>query len=180
MRGAHRPPATTSFLPSVSNPSANASPDQAPMDYPDDGDQESHHAQKVAEPVLAYDVLNNVVLPERPDGSKQPERLEEPNAVSQPGAQCDQPNRYAEGGKENPRAAVGGLRQNNHSSHHFDTLDPSAPQLVRRPMFRARRSWRNDGKCRQNNGVPRARAHHHLATRSACQPQTRLPCPADA
>src|SRR5262249_6471738 len=75
MRGAHRPPATPSFLPSVFNPSANASPDQAPMDYPDDGDHESHHAQKVAEPVLAYDVLNNVVLPSDPMARNNPNDL---------------------------------------------------------------------------------------------------------
>ena len=60
------------FWPSVYDPCASAGPDREPVDYPDDGDRESHHAQDVAERVLAYDVLNNVVLPERPDGPKQP------------------------------------------------------------------------------------------------------------
>ena len=83
------------------------------MDYPDDGDRESHRAQEVVEPVLANDVASNVVLPERHEDPEQPERPEKPNPVSRPGGQCDQPNRYAEG-EENPRAAVGGLRENNH------------------------------------------------------------------
>src|SRR5262245_55993275 len=33
-------------------------------------------------------------------------------------------------------------------------------------LFARGRSWPNDGKCRQNDGVPRARAHRYLVRRA--------------
>ena len=110
-----------------------------------------HHAQEVAEPVLAHDVENNVVLPERPDGPEQPERPEEPNPVSHPGGQCDLPNRYEEGEEDPVLPSEACVRMIIHVP--YGSLDP--PHTA---FFAVGRSWPNDGKCWQNAAGREARA----------------------
>jgi hypothetical protein len=107
------------------------------------------------------------VLAERREGREPPERPDKPNAVSHPGGQCDQSNRYDER-EEGPRAAVGGLREIIHSCSPYEAFQHPA-------LFAVGLYALGDPMTaiRQNDGVPRATAHRYFLVRRVSPEQAR-------